>query len=56
MVNRIKNGKTHEEIRERCKIAAMWIRENEVVNADEYKDLMFTISKINRESYRKDWN
>lgn len=51
MVNAIQNGKTPEEIRQRCAIAMNWLDENEVIDNDTYNDLMMTVSWLLRESY-----
>lgn len=51
MVNAIQNGKTPEEIRQRCAIAMNWLDENEVIDNDTYNDLMMTVSWLHRESY-----
>lgn len=51
MVNAIQNGKTPEEIRERCQIAAEWLKANEVISFEEYDDLMNAVSYLHRESY-----
>lgn len=51
MVNAIQNGKTPVEIRERCDIAEKWLVENEVINIDEYNDLMMAVSYLWRESF-----
>ena len=51
MVNAIQNGKTPEEIRERCQIAAEWLKVNEVISFEEYDDLMNAVSYLHRESY-----
>lgn len=51
MVNAIQNGKTPEEIRQRCAIAMNWLDENEVIDNDTYNDLMMTVSWLQRESY-----
>ena len=51
MVNRIQNGKTAEDIRERCRIAEQWLRANEIIDNETYNDLMMTVSYLHRESY-----
>ena len=51
MVNAIQNGKTVEEIRERCKIAEAWLKENVIIDNEQYNDLMMTISYLYRETY-----
>lgn len=51
MVNAIQNGRTPQEIRERCGIAEEWLKANEIINNDEYNDLMMTVSYLYRESY-----
>lgn len=53
MVNAIQNGNTTEEIRERCRIAEEWLRENDVITNEEYNDLMMAVSYQHRESF---WN
>jgi hypothetical protein len=52
MVNAIQNGKDAEDIRNRCHIAEVWLKANEIIDNDEYNDLMMTISYLHRESYR----
>lgn len=51
MVNAIQNGRTPQEIRERCAIAVDWLNANKVINFDEYDDLMMAVSYLYRESY-----
>jgi len=51
MVNAIQNGKTPEEIQQRCAIAMNWLDENEVIDNDTYDELMMTVSWLQRESY-----
>jgi len=51
MVNAIQNGKTAEEIRERCRIAEQWLTKNEIISIDEYDSLMMAVSSLHRESY-----
>jgi len=51
MVNAIQNGKTPEEIRKRCVIAAKWLDKNEVINFEQYDELMIAVSFLHRESY-----
>ena len=51
MVNRIQNGRTPREIRERADIAIEWLRANEVITTQEFDDLMNTVSYLVRESY-----
>lgn len=51
MVNAIRNGKTPEEIRERCRIAEAWLDANEIISTEEYNDLMMAVSWQHRESY-----
>lgn len=54
MVNATQNGKTPKEIRERCGIAEEWLKANEVIDAEQYNDLMMALSYIFRESYHLD--
>lgn len=51
MVNAIQNGRTDEEIRERCGIAEKWLIANKVINYDEFNELMKTVAFLYRESY-----
>lgn len=51
LVNRIQNGKTPEEIRERCKITGEWLTANVVISTEEYDDMMMTVAYMHRESY-----
>lgn len=51
MVNAIQNGKTPQEIRERCHIAMEWLKANEIISNDEYNDMVMTVSHLYRESY-----
>ena len=51
MVNAIENGRTPDEIRERCKTAESWLKANEVITNEQYDDLMMVVSWIFRESY-----
>ena len=51
MVNAIQNGKTPEDIRERCKIAEQWLVANENIDTETYNDMMMAVSHIHRESY-----
>ena len=51
MVNAIENGKDATEVRERCRIAASWLEANEVINYDQFNELMMTVAYIHRESY-----
>lgn len=51
MVNRIQNGKTPEDIRERCRIAEEWLNANEIIDNSTYNDLMMTVAYLHRESY-----
>lgn len=51
MVNAIQNGKSPAEIRERCNIAEMWLKANEVIGCDIYNDLMMTVAYLYRESF-----
>ena len=51
MVNAIQNGKTPEEIRERCRIAESWLMANEIIDNEEYDELMMTVAYLRRESY-----
>lgn len=52
MVNRIQDGRTPDEIRERCYIAEQWLTANEVITNEEYDDLMDTVAYLHRESYQ----
>lgn len=52
MVNRIQNGRTPEDIRERCRVAEMWLTANKVISTSDYDDLMDTVAYLCRESYR----
>lgn len=51
MVNATQNGKDPADIRERCKVAAEWLEKNEVIDYDQYNDMMMAISYTFRESY-----
>ena len=51
MVNAIQNGKTPHEIRERCRIAEEWLKANEVIDNDQYNDMMMTVAYLHRESH-----
>lgn len=51
MVNRIQNGRTPEEIRERCEIATQWLNANEIITNEEYDDLMITVAYLYRGTY-----
>lgn len=51
MVNAIQNGRTPEEIRERCNIAEEWLQANEVIDNETYDSMMMTVSYLYRESY-----
>lgn len=52
MVNRIQLGGTRAEIRKRADVAMQWLDANEVITADEYNDLMMTVSYLVRETFR----
>lgn len=54
MVNAIQGGKTPAEVRERCRIAEEWLNANEVINNEQYDDLMMTVAYLHRDSYH--WN
>lgn len=51
MVNAIQNGGTADEIRNRCTIAEQWLKRNEVIDNDQYNDLMLAVSYLYRESF-----
>ena len=51
MVNAIQNSKTQQEIRERCRIAEEWLKANEVIDVDQYDDMMTAVAYMYRESY-----
>lgn len=51
MVNAIQNGNTPQEIRERCRIAAKWLEENENLDYDQYNEMMMAVTYLHRESY-----
>ena len=51
MVNAIQNGKTPQEIRERCQIAEEWLKANEVIDNDQYDNMMDAVAYMYRESY-----
>ena len=51
MVNAIQNGKSPEEVRERCGIAEKWLTANKVISNTEYDELMDTAAYLCRESY-----
>lgn len=51
MVNRIQNGRTPDEIRERCRIADAWLTANKVISMDAYDSMMMTVALLHRESY-----
>lgn len=51
MVNAIQNGKTPQEVRERCYIAEKWLKANKVIDNDQYNDMMMTVTYLHRESY-----
>lgn len=51
MVNKIQNGKTPQEIRERCRVAEEWLKANEVISVDAYDNMMMAVSFLYRESY-----
>ena len=50
MVNAIQNGKTPQEIRERCDIAEKWLLANENLDVDTFDDMMRTIAYLYNES------
>lgn len=52
MVNAIQNGKTPTDIRKRAAIAEEWLRANEVIDYDQYNELMKATAYLYRESYR----
>ena len=52
MVNRIQLAKSPEEIRERCSIAKKWLIANEVIDNEQYDELMNAVAYESRESYR----
>ena len=54
MVNRIQLAKTPAEIRERCKIAEEWLTKNEVIDNDQYDDMMRAVAYMCRESYHQE--
>ena len=54
LVNAIQGGKTPAEVRERCRIAEEWLNANEVINNEQYDDLMMTVAYLHRDSYH--WN
>jgi hypothetical protein len=51
LVNATQNGKTPQEVRERCAVAEEWLTANKVISMDDYDDLMNTIAYIVRDSY-----
>jgi hypothetical protein len=51
MINAIQNGKSPEEVRDRCYIAEKWLKANEVIDNDQYDDMMMTVAYLHRESY-----
>ena len=51
MVNRIQLGNTPKEIRDRASIAEKWLIANEVINNEQFDDLMNAVSYWIRESY-----
>lgn len=51
MVNAIQNADTPQGIRERCGIAEEWLKANEVIDSDQYDELMMTVAYLHRESY-----
>lgn len=51
MVNAIQNGKTPEEIRDRCHIAEVWLAANVIIDNATYDELMNTVAYLHRESY-----
>lgn len=53
LVNACQNGRTAEEIRERCRIAEEWLKGNNVITNDEFDELMMAVSFIHRESYHQ---
>lgn len=54
MVNAIQNGKTPQEIRERCFVAEEWLTKNENISIEEYDELMMAVAYLRRESYHTD--
>lgn len=52
MVNRIEDGADAQEIRRRCNIAERWLTANEVIDKEQFNELMMAVSFIHRESYR----
>ena len=52
MVNRIQLAKSPKEIRERCSIAEKWLIANEVIDNEQFDDLMNAVAYQSRESYR----
>ena len=53
MVNRIQLAGTQKGIRERCKIAEEWLVANEVIDTEDFDELMMEVSYLFRESYRQ---
>lgn len=53
MVNAIQNGRTPEEIRERCNVAETWLKANEIITNDDFDDLMMTVAWLHRESLHR---
>lgn len=51
MVNAIQNGDTPKEIRQRAWIAAEWLKANEIIDEDQFDELMDTVAYLVRESY-----
>ena len=52
MVNAIQNGETPAEIRERCTIAKRWLMANEVIDNEQFDDLMMAVTWLYREANR----
>ena len=51
MVNRIQLADTPEGIRNRCRVAEEWLLNNDVIDNDEYDDLMRAVAYLRSESY-----
>ncbi len=51
MVNAIQNGKTPDEIRERCEIAKEWLNANQVISVEDWDSLTGAVAYLYRESY-----
>lgn len=52
MVNAIQNGRTPNEILNRCRTAEAWLEANTVISIDDYDKLMTTVAYLSREAYR----